>query len=89
MKAEPGVWAGGIAALLACGAGWHWIVVAVVAVVAGLFVDWVDASMYSNAACRRCQGSPRIYNITRTRWRDCRRCGGRGRRRPLLAGRSS
>lgn len=38
------------------------------------------------AACRNCKGSGKFRSPSGKNFRDCRRCGGRGRRRRMFAG---
>lgn len=52
---------------------------------AGLLAYLVAVQIHPNTRCWWCQGDARRRDGTGRNWRDCFVCGGRGRRRRLLA----
>lgn len=59
----------------------------VAAVLVGLGSWWLETLLHPFAPCWWCRGKPRTaYSwCTPTAWRECRVCGGRGKRRRILA----
>lgn len=56
------------------------------AAIAGLAAWWLETQLHPFAHCWWCRGKPRTsWSWCTTAWRECRICGGRGKRRRVLA----
>ena len=54
--------------------------------VVALTVYVLFCRVFPYTACRNCKGSGKSYSPSGKAFRNCRRCGGSGRRRRLFAG---
>ena len=56
-----------------------WTGSAIIGVLGGLATWWVSVQVWWRTVCRRCDGTPRIRDwSTRSNWRPCPECEGRG-----------
>lgn len=60
-----------------------------VGALAGLAAWWLESQLHPFTNCWWCHGRPRTsWSWCTTAWRECWACGGRGKRRRVLARRS-
>lgn len=54
--------------------------------IAGLTAWWIETQLHPWARCWWCRGNPRTsWSWCTPAWRECQICGGRGKRRRVLA----
>lgn len=69
----------GFLAVGAWSGSWQW------GVAAGIVLGVISVWFYPTTRCWWCRGNPRVTDTSGNNWRNCRVCGGSGRRTRWLA----
>ena len=64
----------------------HGVLGGIAGAAVGLVAWWLESLLHPWANCWYCRGKPRTsWSWCTTAWRECHVCGGKGKRRRLLA----